>query len=112
MTDFDQVDIFTDETLIEDPYPYFEHLRAQCPVVALPHHGATVGVTGYDEAMTVYRDPETYSSVNSAAGPFLPLPGEPEGDDVSELIETHRDNLRGTARRTAPHQHGPAATHE
>ena len=30
-TDFDQVDFFSDDSLLEDPYPYFEHLRAQKP---------------------------------------------------------------------------------
>ena len=31
MTDFDAVDIFTDESLVEDPYQYFEHLRVEVP---------------------------------------------------------------------------------
>ncbi|MGH1553213.1 hypothetical protein ACRAWF_18330 [Streptomyces sp. L7] len=32
MPDFDRTDFFTDGSVVDDPYPYFEHLRAQCPV--------------------------------------------------------------------------------
>jgi cytochrome P450 len=96
MTDFDAVDIFTDESLIEDPYPYFEHLRAQCPVAALRAREGVVGVTGYDEAMAIYRDFETYSSISSGAGPFLML-SEPDEDNVDALIEEQRENVRSLA---------------
>jgi cytochrome P450 len=89
---FDEVDYFTDESLVNDPYPYFEHLRAQCPVVEVPHHGV-VAVTGYDEAIEVYRNPGVYSSANSFLGPFPPLPFQPEGDDISEQLEQHRDQI-------------------
>jgi len=87
---FDTVDFFTDESLVEDPYPYFEHLRSKGPVVRLPHHDV-VAVTGYDEAGAIYRDPETFSSCNSVVGPFLPF--RPEGDDINELIARHRNQL-------------------
>jgi cytochrome P450 len=59
--DWQQVDFFSDESLVEDPYPYFEQLRAACPVQPLPHHGV-VAVTGYDEATEVYRDVDTFRS--------------------------------------------------
>ena len=32
--DFDTVDYFTDQSLVPDPHPYFDHLRAKCPVAA------------------------------------------------------------------------------
>ncbi len=32
MTDFDSVDYFTDQSLVADPYPYFDYLRSRCPV--------------------------------------------------------------------------------
>ena len=35
---FDSIDFFTTKDLIDDPYPYFEHLRAQCPVTREPFH--------------------------------------------------------------------------
>lgn len=89
MTDFETVDFFTDESLVPDPYPYFDHLRSKCPVVqATPFN--VLAVTGYDEALAVYKDP-AFSSCVSVAGPFSGLPFGPDGhDDVSELIEQHR----------------------
>lgn len=90
--DFERVDFFSDESLLEDPYPYFDHLRAKCPVTPLPHHGV-VAVSGYDEVSDVYRDIETFSSCNSVVGPFAPFPVPLEGDDVGPLIERYRDQL-------------------
>ncbi|MDT5209584.1 MAG: hypothetical protein QOF67_1999 [Mycobacterium sp.] len=89
MTDFETVDFFTDESLVPNPYPYFDHLRSKCPVVqATPFN--VLAVTGYDEALTVYKDP-AFSSCVSVAGPFSGMPFGPDGhDDVSELIEQHR----------------------
>ncbi len=92
MSKFDTVDFFTDPSLIEDPYPYFEYLRSKGPVVREPRHGV-VAVTGYDEAVSIYRDNETFSSCNSVIGPFHGLPVQSAGDDISELIEKHRDRL-------------------
>lgn len=89
MTDFDAVDFFTDETLVSDPYRYFDFLRSKCPVSqATPFN--VMAVTGYDEALAVYKDP-AFSSCNSLAGPFSGFPFGPDGaDDVSDLIEEHR----------------------
>jgi cytochrome P450 len=91
-TDFDQADFFSDESLLDDPYPYFEHLRSACAVTPLPYHGV-VAVTGYEEAIDVYRNAETYSSCNSVIGPFATFPEPLEGDDISLIIERHRDQL-------------------
>lgn len=92
MTDFETVDFFTDPSLIPDPYPYFDHLRAKCPVAsATPFN--VLAITGYDEALAVYKNP-AFSSCNSVAGPFAGLPFAPgESDDVSELIEQHRGQV-------------------
>jgi cytochrome P450 len=89
VTDFEVVDFFTDETLVPDPYPYFDHLRSKCPVAqATPFN--VLAVTGYEEALAVYKDP-AFSSCVSVAGPFSGMPfGPGEHDDVSELIEQHR----------------------
>ena len=92
MTDYDSVDFFTDQSLLEDPYPYFEHLRSQCPVLPMAHHGV-VAVSGYEEAMEVYLDPDTFSSCNSVIGPFATFPVPLEGDDVGEIIDSYRDQL-------------------
>jgi cytochrome P450 len=52
-----------------------------------------VAVTGYDEATEVYRNIDTFSSCISVIGPFATFPEPLEGDDVSEQIERHRDQL-------------------
>jgi cytochrome P450 len=92
VTDLNEVDFFQGDELIVDPYPYFDHLREKCPVVTEPYHGVVM-VTGWAEAMSVYRDADTFSSCNSVTGPFPGFPVPLEGDDVSELIEQYRDQL-------------------
>jgi len=90
--EFDDVDFFSDQSLVEDPYPYFEHLRSQCPVTPLHQHGV-LAVSGYEEATEIYRDIETFSSCNSVIGPFAAFPVPLEGDDISGIIERYRDQL-------------------
>jgi cytochrome P450 len=92
MRDWQDIDFFSDESLVEDPYPYFDTLRQQCPVLDLPHLGV-VAVTGYDELHEVYRDNDTFSSCNAPVGPFAPFPVPLEGDDVSDLIDQYRDQM-------------------
>lgn len=92
MTDVDAADFFTSRDLVADPYPYYDALRARCPVAREPHHGVVM-VTGYEEAMAVYRDGERFSSCTAVTGPFPGFPVPLEGDDISELIEQHRDDL-------------------
>jgi len=92
LSDWTTIDFFTDQSLVEDPYPYFDELRAQCPVLPIPHLGV-VAVTGYDEAWEVYRDPDSFSSCNSVIGPFATFPVPVEGDDVRGIIAEHRDQL-------------------
>ena len=77
--------------MLEDPYPYFEQLRAECPVLPLSHYGV-VAVTGYEEAGE-NRDTDTFSSCNSVIGPFATFPVPLEGDDVGAIIDHHRDQL-------------------
>jgi cytochrome P450 len=92
MTDFDSIDFFRGKELTADPYPYFDHLRAQCPVLREPHHDVVM-VTGYDEAVAIYGDTTNFSSANSVTGPFPGFPVPLDGDDVSDLIEQYRDDL-------------------
>jgi cytochrome P450 len=91
-SNFDEIDFFRDQTLVADPYPYFEFMREQCPVRREPNHDVVM-VTGYDEAIAVYHDTETFSSCNSVTGPFPGFPVPLVGDDVSDLIAEHRDEL-------------------
>ncbi len=91
--DFGAHDYFRSDTFVNDPYSYFDYLREQAPVVREPHQGIYM-VTGYEEALAVYNDPENFSSCMSTSGPFagcpIPLEGR-ENDDISELIEEYRD---------------------
>ncbi len=91
--DYDAIDFFRGNDLVADPYPYFDWLRSQCPVRREPAQDVYM-VTGYDEACAVYTDTDTFSSCNSATGPFpgfpVPLAGR---TDVSELIDQHRSEL-------------------
>lgn len=92
MSSYESVDFFTDETLLEDPYPYYEYLREQSTVQPTGHHGV-VAVTGYDEAAQIYRDNKSFSASNVVAGPFLSLPVPIEGDDVAGILERYRDQV-------------------
>lgn len=91
MTDFEAVDYFFDQSLVTDPYPYYDYLRSQCPVRPATPHGV-VAVTGHAEALAAYKDPAMSSCV-AVAGPFPPLPFTPEGDDISALIDAHRAEI-------------------
>jgi cytochrome P450 len=90
MTDFDAIDFFTDKSLLADPYAYFDYLRDQCPIRRESHHGV-LAVTGYDEAVELSRDAESFSSCISVSGPFFPLPFASDGEDLTAQIEAHRD---------------------
>jgi cytochrome P450 len=92
MADWETTDFFTDPELVEDPYPYFDELRAECPVLPIPHLGV-VAVTGFEEASELYLDADNLSSCNSVIGPFLQFPVPLEGDDVTGVIEEHRDQI-------------------
>lgn len=92
VNDFQNVDYFLSGELVADPNPYFDALRAQCPVLREKHHDVVM-VTGYEEALEVYNSPRTFSSCLSVSGPFPGFPVPLEGDDISELIAEHRDSL-------------------
>jgi cytochrome P450 len=89
VSDLQTVDFFTDGSILADPFPYYESVRAQGPVWREPHHGAFV-VTSYDVISAIYRDPETFSSCNAFAGPFVAFPEEGE---VAELIDKYRQTF-------------------
>ena len=91
--EFEAHDFFRSDRFVNDPYSYFDYLRAQSPVLREPHQGIFM-VTGYDEALEVYNDPDRFSSCMSTTGPFagcpIPLKGH-ENEDISDLIEQYRD---------------------
>ncbi|MCB0929614.1 MAG: cytochrome P450 [Mycobacterium sp.] len=90
--DFDNIDYFTDPALVPDPYPYYDYQRSQCPVLKTKNYGV-VAITGHEEASIVYKDADLFSSCIAVGGPFPPLPFTPEGPDITDQIEEHRDQL-------------------
>src|ERR1700709_2776880 len=93
--DLTTVDFFRHRRLTDDPSVFYEALRSKCPVSREDHYGVTM-VTGWQEAVDVYNDSESFSSCISVTGPFPGFPvslGGREGDDISELIVEHRDEI-------------------
>jgi cytochrome P450 len=91
-TDFDSIDFFRAPALYQDPYPYYEYVRAHGPVWREPHRNVVM-VMGFEEAMSVYNDPATFSSCNTVSGPYTKFPVPLVGDDISAIIEEYRDTL-------------------
>jgi cytochrome P450 len=91
-TDFADIDLFRDPDLPQDPYAYYDWVREQGPVWYYPKWDVWL-VTGYEEAIAVYHDQETWSNCNTVSGPFVKIPVPLEGDDITEIIEAHRDEL-------------------
>jgi cytochrome P450 family 150 subfamily A5 len=83
---------FRDRAVQDDPYPYFDALRAAGRVWQEPHYGVFM-VTGHDEALSVYNDFKQFSSCNVVSGPFMKFPEPFEGDDVTDVIERNREIL-------------------
>jgi cytochrome P450 len=102
MSEFEQVNFFTDRAVQDDPYPYFDWVRAQSPVWREPNYGMYM-ITGHPEAMAVYGDPAsfppndtptgTFSSCNCVCGSFVKLSVPFDGDDVSDIIAKCRNEL-------------------
>ncbi len=85
---------FRDRSVQDDPYPYFDAVRATSRVWQEPHFGVYL-VTGYDEALSVYNDSVRFSSCNVVSGPFMrfPEPIPSDADDITEVIARHREML-------------------
>jgi cytochrome P450 len=92
MERYNQTDYFMDLSLVDDPFPYFEHLRSRGTVVALPAHNV-VAVTSFDEALAAHLDSEHLSAVNAVIGPLPPMPFTPEGEDITDQIDAHRAQI-------------------
>lgn len=92
MSEYATLDFLTDQSLVPNPYPYFDYLREQNPVLQVPPWGC-YAVTGYEEAVAIYKNTDAFSNAVALGGPFPPLPFTPEGDDISEQLEAHRHLL-------------------
>jgi cytochrome P450 len=88
----ENLDFFTDKSLVDDPYGYYEAIR-RCPVWPEPAHGVVM-VSGYDEALAAQRDTDQSLSVcNIVSGPWSGIPTKTDSDDISDLIEQHRGRV-------------------
>jgi len=92
VSDLINANFFQDRSVQDDPYPYYAAVRSVSPVFREPHHGVFL-LTGYQETLDVYNDSKQFSSCNVVCGPFATFPVPLEGDDVSDIIEAHRDVL-------------------
>lgn len=89
MADYEALDFYTDPTIIDEPYDYFDWLREQGPVHRLKSRDV-VAVTGFDEALAVSRDTQHFSTVNAVIGANFELPFTVVGDDIADLVAAHR----------------------
>jgi cytochrome P450 len=92
VTGLTSADFFRDREVQDDPYAYFDAVRAESPIWQEPHFGVYL-VTGHDEALAVYNDSARFSSCNVVSGPFMAFPEPFEGDDVTDVIARHREML-------------------
>ena len=82
MRGLENLDFFTDKSLVDDPYDYYDAIR-RCPVWREPAHGVVM-VSGYDDAVAVQRDADqTFSVGNIVSGPWSGIPSETDCDDMS-----------------------------
>lgn len=91
-TDFSDTDLFRDRELPCDPYPFYDWVREQGPIWYYPLWDVWL-VTGYEEATAIYRDQQTWSNCNTVSGPFKKMSVPLEGDDITQIIEEHREEL-------------------
>ena len=68
MSEFEDANFFTDRSIQDDPYPYFDWVRQQGPVWREPHFGMYM-ITGHPEAMAIYGDPATFPPNDRPRGP-------------------------------------------
>lgn len=87
-------DYFTDQSVLLDPYSYFEGIRPNGPVYHEPERGMYY-ITGHAEAIEVLRNGADFSSSITVSGPLVPLPFEPVGDDITAQIDEHWAALAG-----------------
>lgn len=92
MQDLEGINFYTDASLVDDPIPYFNHMRSKCPVLREPHFG-TLMVTGFEEGLDVYKQGDAFSSCLAVSGPIPGLPFKPEGAEISEQLSRHRHEL-------------------
>lgn len=87
-------DYFNDPSVLLDPYGYYDEMRHRGPVCPLKTHDALL-VSGFDEYVDASLNADDFSTINALAGSGVPLPFEPQGNDISQQIEEHRGKFVG-----------------
>ena len=91
-TDFASIDLFRDKDLPHDPYPFYEWVREQGPVLVLPALGRLAGHRVRGSRRRVPR-PGDLVVVQHRQRTFPGFSVPLEGDDITDIIEAHRDEL-------------------
>lgn len=87
-------DYFSDHEVLKDPYAFFNAIREQGPIYRPPGKDYYI-VTGFQEALEVLRDHESFSAIIGLQGASAPLPFTPHGSDITGQIEEHRTAFAG-----------------
>jgi len=87
-------DFFTDPEILVDPYEYFEALRQHGPIYQ-PAGKDYLVVTGFTEALEIFKNSSDFSSSIALQGAAHPLSFVPEGSDISAQLEAHRSEIIG-----------------
>lgn len=94
MTELADRDYFTDHEILNDPYAFFEAVRAKGSVYQ-PEGKDYLIVTGFEDVLEVMRNTADFSASISLQGAAMPLPFTPEGSDITAQIEEHRSQIHG-----------------
>lgn len=87
-------DFYTDPDILLDPYSYFEEVRRHGPIFQPPGKDYLI-VTGFEEALEIFRNSTDFSSSIALQGAAYPLTFTPEGSDISDQLERHRSDIIG-----------------
>jgi cytochrome P450 family 150 subfamily A5 len=106
-----------DQDVVDDPYPIWAELRANCPVYREPEHGVVV-VTRYDDIVDVARRPTEFSSVMAAYGPngadrgptperlcAIARAGADHPGQVREVLDAYRPDVQDQLQHVDPPLH-------
>ena len=90
---FDGVDFFTDTSIIDDPYPYFDFLREAEVRSDRAWCTALRSSRGTRSRWRCTATPNCSPPATHRRVPSRACPVDPDGDDASPVVEQYRDQL-------------------
>jgi len=88
-----EIDYFSDFSVLRDPFSYFDRLRERGPACWLEDRGLVM-VTGFQACLDVLQNDRDFTpAISSPSACLQPLPFTPEGDDITEQLEAHREQI-------------------